>query len=190
MALEGTIIGYAGLLALWLQHEAVAQAPAGLVSHCSAVLLVSGLAVLTFHSGGAYRITGRRPAEWIRRAALVWLSLACALLIAAAALELHRHFAVRWAVLWLAFATAGLLLERCLITLWLPQLKEKPLARHRVVIMPALKAGLLLEQRPLASAEIGLEVLGFADDRSKQALRSSFARERVIGDTRAHSDDP
>jgi polysaccharide biosynthesis protein PslA len=183
IALEGGTVGYAGLLTLWLQQENAAHTPAGLAAHCRLVLLVSVLAVIALNSGGAYHLTGKRPTEYIRRAILAWLSMMIGLLVAGAALALDRHFAVRWAVLWLAFGTVGLTLERSLVALWFARLREKPLAGHRVVIVPAFKGSLLVEQTLKASAEFGLEVLGFVDDRPIEALPSLFPRERVIGDT-------
>src|SRR5262245_44944114 len=73
MALEGTIIGYAGFLAIWFQQQEVTAAPAGLGSHCGAVLLASTLAVIALKSGGAYDLTGGRSRDYNRRAILIWL---------------------------------------------------------------------------------------------------------------------
>jgi Undecaprenyl-phosphate glucose phosphotransferase len=184
MALEVTTIGYGGFLAMWLQQEEVTRAPAGLAPHCGALLLASVLAVIALKSGGAYDFTGRRLRDYNTRAILIWLSLTVSLSVAGAALALDRHFAVRWAVLWLAFVTLGLTVERSLVALCFARLKEKPLTRHRVVIVPAVKGGLLLERTLKTSAELGLEILGFVDDRPIESLPSWFPRERVIGSTR------
>jgi polysaccharide biosynthesis protein PslA len=178
--LEGTIISYAGVLALWSYRDAAAQSPAGLASHYGAVVLLSVLMVAALQHGRAYRFVSARRMECIRRALTVWLFTVAGLVVAASALALDRHFVGCWAVFWLGSATAGLVVERCIVTLWLSQLKKKELVRHRVVIVPALERGLLLERRLEASGELGLELLGFADDR--RSLPARFPRDRLIGD--------
>jgi Undecaprenyl-phosphate glucose phosphotransferase len=183
MWLEGTIIAYGGFLAMWFQQEEVMRAPAGLGSHCGALLLASILAIIALKSGAAYDFTGRCPSDCNRRAVLIWISLALGLWVAGAALALDRHFAVRWAALWLALGTLGLIVERSLVV-YFSRLTQKPLAEHRVVIAPALRGSLLLAERLNASAEFGLKVLGFVDDRPIESLPSWFPRESVIGDTR------
>ena len=180
--LEVTIISYTGMFALWSYRDAAAQSPAGLASHYGAVVLLSVLVVAALQHGRAYRFVSARRMECIRRALTVWLCTLAGLVVAASALALDRHFVGRWAVIWLGSATAGLVVERCIVTLWLSQLKMKELVRHRVVIVPALERGLLLERRLEASGELGLELLGFVDDRPIRSLPARFPRDRLIGD--------
>jgi Undecaprenyl-phosphate glucose phosphotransferase len=183
MALEGTIIGYGGFLAIWLRQEEVTRAPAGPASHCGALLLASILAIIALKSGAAYDFARRRPSDYNRRAVLIWMSVTIGLWVAGTALALDRHFAVRWATLWLALATVGLTIERSLVVLFI-RFNQKPVAEHRVVIMPALRGSLRLAQRLNASAELGLKILGFVDERPIESLPSWFPQQRVIGDTR------
>ena len=70
-----------------------------------------------------------------------------------------------------------------MVALWFALRGEKPRARHRVVIVPAFKGSVLVEQKFRASAEPGLDLLGFVDDRPIDSLPSWLPRNRVIGNT-------
>jgi Undecaprenyl-phosphate glucose phosphotransferase len=182
MLLDGAVVASSGLIALWIEREAVAATPAGLVSHCSAVLLSSVTVVCALQHASAYEFPHRK--EQVRRAIAMSLWVVACLVAAAKALGLDRHFALPWAGVWLCVAAVALAVERCLVGHVLFRLIKKGRVRHRVVIIPAAKSSLLIEQRLRASRELGLEVIGFVDDRLGASLPASVPRERVLGDTR------
>ena len=185
MLLDGAIVAGVGLLTLWFQKETVATSPAGPVSHCAAILLTSIAVVGVFQHTGAYELVCKHPKDHAKRLIATWVLVAVGLIAAGAALGLDRHFAGPWAGIWLSFAGASLTIERCFVVPCLARLNEKKLVRHRVVVIPADKDSLLVEQTLKASGELGLEVIGFVDERPREVLAACVPRERVIGDIAA-----
>ena len=184
MLLDGAILAGAGLLTLWFQKQTVAASPAGPVSHCAAVLLTSVAVVGIYKHTGAYHLVCRPPKDDAKRTIATWVLIAAGLTAVAIALGLDRHFSGPWAGLWVSVTAVGLAIERCLVVRCLIRLNEKKLVRHRVMVIPADRNALLVEQRLKESGELGLEVTGFVDDRPGEAMATCVPPERIIGDTR------